>query len=529
MENRYNLIDEKWIPVFGRENAKSPAESSFMASLSDIFADSSGILSLRGNAVEKIAVFKLLLAIVQSACPLETEDDWKNIGLDGMRQETTKYLHTWHDSFWLYGEKPFLQFPLLKEKCKESKQCCNFKIGVASGNNSVVTQFQTDKSMSDSDKALMSLMLMNFSFGGKQCDKSAVFSKGYEKKASGAAGSSLGIKGFLHSFVLMPSLAESIYINMLSEESISKIHGVGNKYNSIGKAPWESMPQGEDDSIARQLKESYMGRLVGLGRFIFLEDDKIYITEGIRHYGLNELTTDPSTAFMLTEKNNSKKIQALWADTNKRPWRNLLSLLSFTGNAKNEGFVCYQLRETLTSQRLDTLGYDYFYVWSGGAKVSSTSGEQSCKGQDDFVESKIEIKRIVLSDDYFYGNMAKAFEYMNLYADNCYKAIRQYFKFQSKDGKDIAGKGLYDYWQMCEKDFSDVIDACEDSTGEKINLFKKKFLDHAKEVYNERCPKSTPRQLEAWAAGKNMLYIDNKEQQDSKKGAKNGRKTRKQA
>ncbi len=422
-----------------------------------------------------------------------------------MRKRTREYMKKWRDSFWLYGEKPFLQFPALKEKCRESRQCCNFKIGIASGNNTVVTHFQTDTAMSDADKALVSVILMNLSFGGKKCDKNAVFSKGYEKR-SGAVGSSIGGKGLLHSFVLMPSLAESIYINMLSEESIRKIHGLGNKYASIGKAPWESMPQGEDDYIARQLKESYMGRLVGLGRFIFLEDDKIYITEGIRHYGLNELTTDPSTAFMSKEK------QPLWADTNKRPWRSLPSLLSFIGNATNEGFVCCQLRETLTAKRLDILGHDYFYIWSGGVKVSNDSGEQKCKGEDDFVESKTGISRDVFNNS-FYENMTKAFEYMENNAKKCENAIIHYFKQlhkQLQEEDKLKLKYLSDYWQMCEKDFPDVIDACEDSKGEKIEPFGKKFFRHAVKVYNEKCPKSTPRQLEAWAAGNDVLCKGNK-------------------
>ena len=520
MENRYNLIDEKWIPVFGRENAKSPAESSFMASLSDIFADSSGILSLRGNAVEKIAVFKLLLAIVQSACPLEKEQDWQALGLCGMRKRTREYMQKWHDSFWLYGEKPFLQFPALKEKCRESKQCCNFKIGIASGNNSVVTQFQTDTAMDDADKALLVIVLMNFALG-----RNGIMSDLYknEKKSIAKPGHSIN-SGLLHSFVLMPSLTESVYINMLSEESIKEIHGRGNKYSSIGKAPWENMPQGVDDDLAGKLKESYMGRLIGLGRFILLEENKIYITEGIRHYGLNELTADPSAAVILTEKG---KMKPLLADTNKRPWRNLPSLLSFTGNAAKDGFICCQLMKTLTEQRLKTLGHGYFYVWSGGLSIEkNTSGTQT---EGDFVESKIEISREVFSDG-FYENMAKAFEYMDNIAKGCENAIEQYFKLfqppsekKDKKGADIAGKGLSDYWQMCEKDFPDVIKDCGDSSGESIKPFEQKFYFHALEVYNEKCPKSTPRQLEAWAAGKNKL----KSKLPESKGEKNGRKTRK--
>ncbi|WP_442903849.1 type I-E CRISPR-associated protein Cse1/CasA, partial [Gilvimarinus sp. 1_MG-2023] len=55
MENRFNLIDEPWIPVadVGR------------VSLKDIFKRPD-LRALGGNPVQKIALTKLLLAIVQA-------------------------------------------------------------------------------------------------------------------------------------------------------------------------------------------------------------------------------------------------------------------------------------------------------------------------------------------------------------------------------------------------------------------------------------------------------------------------------
>ena len=54
--NRFNLVDEQWIPVAGAG----------LVSLMRIFTDSS-LRALGGNPVQKIALIKLLLAIAQAA------------------------------------------------------------------------------------------------------------------------------------------------------------------------------------------------------------------------------------------------------------------------------------------------------------------------------------------------------------------------------------------------------------------------------------------------------------------------------
>lgn len=73
MENRFNLIDEAWIPV----------ADCGQVSLRQIFIDPH-LRKLGGNAVQKIALTKLLLAIAQSAATPEDDNAWREMGWQGM-------------------------------------------------------------------------------------------------------------------------------------------------------------------------------------------------------------------------------------------------------------------------------------------------------------------------------------------------------------------------------------------------------------------------------------------------------------
>ncbi|WP_457670398.1 type I-E CRISPR-associated protein Cse1/CasA, partial [Thiolapillus sp.] len=89
-KNRFNLIDEPWIPVVdvGR------------ASLRQIFTHPE-YRALGGNPVQKIAITKLLLAIAQAAATPEDDDAWSALGPDGMAKACMDYLEQWYDRFWL--------------------------------------------------------------------------------------------------------------------------------------------------------------------------------------------------------------------------------------------------------------------------------------------------------------------------------------------------------------------------------------------------------------------------------------------
>ncbi len=491
MENKYNLIDENWIPVSGRGKI----------SLKDLFCDDT-IIGLSGTPVEKISLFKLLLAIAQSACTPNDEDEWKALGKDGMKKKILPYLENHRDCFYLYGEKPFLQMKAIKDA--ELKSFGTVQMEIATGNTTVVTEIQKEKVLTDDAKAVLLITLMGFACGGKKVDNSVVLTKGYTlksndkgKPASGKPGPSLGFMGFNHSFFTGASLLESIYINLMSKKLISdmKMYPMG-----IGSAPWENMPLGEDDEIARNLKSSYMGRLVPLNRFVLFEDNGLHYSEGIFHLGYESLVVDPSVSVDFGAK---PKPKVIWITPDKKPWRQLTSLLSFLNVSEQTGFTCLQLSSVYSRLKL----YKSFKIWSGGVKVSYNAGEQYLTGTDDYVESEVEFSSEFFTDATgFFDNLSYVMEYLETCSKRLYSGVNNYYKDLMVDKSGIPENATFDYWQLCESQFQNVVNSCgEDSSGDEVRALYPIFNKFVYQLYNNYCPRDTARQLESWAKNKPRL------------------------
>lgn len=494
MENRFNLIDEAWIPVadYGR------------VSLRQIFSQSE-YRSLGGNPVQKIALLKLLLAIAQAAATPEDESEWKALGAQGLAERCLAYLEKWHDRFYLYGERPFLQMPAIKTAKIQSFGAVFPE--VSTGNTTVLSQTQVERFLDDGNKALLLVTLMGFALSGKKTDNNIVLSVGYEgkrndkgKASTGKSGPSVGHMGLLHNFLLGESIQDTVWFNLFSEKSIEQI----NIYSSgVGTAPWEMMPDGEDCAVARTLKSTLMGRLIPLSRFCLLTEGGLHYSEGIAHSGYKEGITDPSVAINYS----GKEPKALWADPEKRPWRELTSLLGYIDQASSQGFSSWQLNNGLSRIREVA---DYFSIWSGALRVSSNAGEQYASGSDDFVESQIWLHSDSLGASWF-SQLKTEMVALDGLAKNLYGRVLGFFKEQTVDGGKIAPQATHLFWQLCERDFQKLVDHCEQSEdAEKVRQqLRYRFANYVQQAYDKFCPKETARQLDAWAKNRpnNSKYL----------------------
>ncbi|NLE25356.1 MAG: type I-E CRISPR-associated protein Cse1/CasA [Clostridiaceae bacterium] len=487
-ERRFNLVDEAWIPVAGEGRV----------SLMRIFSDPS-LKALGGNPVEKISIMKFLLAIAQAAHTPEDEEDLFNLGCHGLAAKAAHYLDEKRDLFWLYGDKPFLQMPSISQA--EIKSTGTVKLEVSTGNTTVLTEDQIEKKMDDGEKALLLIFLSCLALGGKKADNSIVLSKGYMgksnkkgKPSSAKAGPSLGYLGYLHNFICGRTLWETVWLNMLTKNNVKD-----NKQFSegIGLPPWEAMPEGEDCARAKTLKNSLMGRLVPLCRFVLLTTEGIHYSEGIAHLSHKDNGIDPSIA---VDFSNDPK--AIWTDPEKRPWRQITSLLSFLNANANRSFECIQLSVGVLRARK---AVPEFRIWSGGIKVTSNpAGEQFLSGNDDFVESEIILNATWLGDIWF-TYLKTEIETLESIANEVKVKIIKYFK---KDvvGKKKASEAANIFWQLCERKFQQLVDACgEDSTGNKAVAMRRLFVEYADRAFDAVCPRDTARQMEAWAANRPNL------------------------
>ena len=479
-ENRFNLIEEPWIPIVDVG----------LVSLRQIFTHSE-YRALGGNPVQKIALTKLLLAIAQAAATPADDEAWAELGEDRLAHACLEYLEKWHDRFWLYGDKPFLQIPAI---CKAAIQSTGaVSADIATGNTTVLLSSQVQRPMSDAELALLLVQLMGFALGGKKTDNSVVLSPGYMgkrndkgKPATGKPGPCVGFMGFLHNFVLGNSLRQTLWLNLFTHTAIQdlRIYPQG-----IGTAPWELMPSGEVCEVAVALQQSLMGRLLPMARFCLLADGGLHYSEGVAHPGYKEGVFDPSISINL----QGKDPKAIWTDPDRRPWRYLTALLSFISQSRGAGFECFQLKNGLLRARhiLPSLG-----IWSAGLRVSSNAGEQYASGSDDFVESETKLDCSWLGDLWF-EQFSREMELLDGLAKALYGATSGYFSAQKVDGANYAGLACNLFWQLGEKQAQALVDASVDVVLAKS--LRKQFVALALQAFDSYCPNDTARQLDAWA------------------------------
>ncbi|MCU8269052.1 type I-E CRISPR-associated protein Cse1/CasA [Vibrio vulnificus] len=479
MENRFNLIDEPWIPI----------TDIGLVSLKQLFSEKN-YRSLGGTPLEKIAVTKFLLAITQSACTPEDDAAWNQLGVEGLASACLTYLEKWHDRFYLYGEKPFLQMPAVEKA--EVKSFGAVMPDVATGNTTCLTQYHAEKPLGDSQKALLLLTQMSLAFGGKKTDNKVVLTPGYAgkandkgKPATGRSGPAVGFMGLLHSFAIGPTLHISLWLNLLTHHDIREI---GLFSQGLGQAPWENMPDGEDCETAKVLKNSVMGRLVPLCRFCLFSNDGLHYTEGLQHLGHKEGLFDLS----ITTKQVGKELKVEWCNPERRPWRQLPALLAFISQTSGRG-GCLQLKYALTKANLKE---GEFGVWSGGIKVNSNAGEQYLSGKDDVLESTLLLPSGITGQIWFEKYVVQM-DVLDTLAKRLFGCVSHYFKALNKDGKEQASNATLAFWQLCERDAQQLLYDCDNP--EAMGRLRRRFATYIQNTFDSLCPNQTARQLDAWA------------------------------
>jgi len=486
VENRYNLVDEGWIPIVGMGQV----------SLRQLFSHSD-YRALGGNPIQKIALTKLLLAIAQAAYTPEDDNGWANLQPMGMGNKCLDYLDQWYDRFYLYGDKPFLQLPAIETA--KIRRFGDVLPEVSTGNTTVLTQSQIEKNLTDADKSLLIVQLMGFCLGGKKTDNSVILSSGYQgkynkrnKPSTGKPGTSIGFLGFLHNYLQGQSLQETLWINLFTRQQISAL---GIYPQGMGTAPWEQMPEGENCLVAQALQSSLMGRLIPLSRFCLFAENGLHYSEGIVHVGYKDGVFDPSVSVNYSAKDP----KVIWVDPEKRPWRILTSLLSFFSQTNNKGFDCYQLRLNMkrAMSQLQTLG-----IWSGGLRVRNNAGEQYVSGSDDFVQSVIQLKCSALGDTWF-ANLQLEIDELERLSKTVYGATLNYYKSQKMEAPGQAALASNLFWQLCERRFHDLLIISDDA--DQVRTMRLVFARIVHKTYDIHCSNDTARQLDAWAKNRPNL------------------------
>ena len=461
MKKEFNLATDSWIKLAGRPPV----------SLLDFFANDDAIV-LGGTAVQKLVVFRLLLAILQVSCSLEDEEEWKELTIEEMKTLAINYLKLHIAEFGLYDkEKPFLQHPLVTVKKEKLLPIGAFLPGVCVGNATVLYSSNIlPQTVSDQDTVYALLQLVTFGMGGKRPDQSIIFAPGYEKK-SAPSSPALG-RGWLHSFPLGDNIFETLKLNIFSEE---KIEEIAFMKSGIGVPPWESMPLKEVGTEADAYTSSLLGWLVPISRFCRLEDGMVHMTSGVEYPKIVTGICDLSVSTKSVGPAAKKTISAVQAQTSCLPWRQLDAVMAYLGKGSALGCKSIQMRSQ------DAIG-----IWCLGMQVSDNSGEQFFSGWDDFVESTFTAQKGWIGT-VFFENYLQEFCEINKLKNILYAAIMNYYKSMKAEdfGKECADRGVRNFWSYAEGLSLNFIRACAEGDPSK---FRSKFNELILKAYSDVCP-----------------------------------------
>lgn len=503
-ENSFNLVDEKWIPIAGRG----------YASLYDIFSGA-GMSHLGGNPVEKIVVFRLLLAICHAAVELPDDEASQHLSTTDLADAAREYLRKWHECFYLHGEQPFLQFKALANEKFKKDETWLLRVN-ASNNKAMLSNWewsQRKESISNEESTMLLLNQSCFGCAGYKSNNKdklggnyIVLTPGYrgkfkdgEKPGQLGKGILLG-DGFVHSYYYGENILESLILNMLTDADLKKLNIFPE---GLGRPFWEEMPVGEDCPRARQYRNSYQGQLFPLDKFLYVDDNNEFftITDGIKYADDCSL---PEPAFILVGKGRDERFMRVRQD--KRIWRELPAILSFLAAENSRprpyflSFGISRLRERKKDGQLA--------VWAGGMSVSSTAGVQVLQGKDDYLESIFSFP-VQCFGDVGLGNLTKLIERSDEYSEILRNAIFNYSKHlqpnvrSRKDdvlGNALSSKALAIYWSKLEAQIEDIIDIAfsEDYDADKQKNIFSNWRCLVNNIYNDTCSRETSRQLMAW-------------------------------
>lgn len=444
---------------------------------------------MAGNPIEKISILKFLIAIVQAACTPANDKEWLEYTQEDISSKVLSYLETYKNKFCLYGANPFLQMPTLKSFIKAKTLLPKKKSGFlptgTTENTTLYLDSQKTRPCSDADNAVFLICLSGFGRGGKQPTNKVVLSENFTKKTSSAAGPFLDKRGLLHNFLIGKTILETIWLNIVCLDEAKKLYPAG-----VGTPPWEEIPLSETCETAERLKTSLMGRLVPLSRFCLLSENTeqayknlVYCTEGVLHAsyskGIDDSTIlDPN---MLSVANiKFKKVRAVYSDPSQKPW------LTLTSNANS-----------LPIKHISRSAYPSVILWFGGLKISSTAGEQTVSGSDDFVESEIVINKDfnIINDNL--ESLKLLIKNLTNTLDNFFKdvGIVQKQKLKIKIGNNTTGLAINDFCQLVEKYFKKLI-IVNTEDDDAIIKIKKEIGKSAESIYNIYCFKKKSRSID---------------------------------
>ena len=539
----FNLVDEMWLPVTLAESFPDATKRGPLprVSLRETFQHGDKIVDLRCYPHERIALMRLLICIAQRALNgPEDEEDWKNCK-KRLVSEAVAYLDQRKECFDLFGEgHRFLQ----AHGSGKPGEMAVFRLVLVDKEASVLfnAHVQPRATLEPADLAVALVTFQSFAAGGKSggsepspVGRKTKAGKIKDEPQSGEA-ALCREGGALHSLICGTNLNETIHWNLLCRSQIAP----PVTWHKTAMPVWEYKKCNLQELPESDIKTSYLGRLVPLGRAVWLREDwkSTEIANGLR-YGVFSDSKDPKTkkikpgtgireptASIQPDKRDPAQARLVSASAGdgvpKAAWRELHSIVVLKRSATRGGPVAVEHLQTMETQGTT--------LWCG-----ALVGNQAKVG--DVIESVfrlpfqfLEDAESVLEDDpRKHPGPNQTYRQGVGFADHWagklqwgvqvyHESLKDSFKQNADRGKKVKNQAAIRYWTALEQKAERILlnDVALNS-GKYWNsggdwIGKSSWGDEvrkaAHDAYDFACPHSTPRQLRAYAAGLAALRME---------------------
>lgn len=493
-----NLTHDCWIPVLWRDGRST------LVSLHEAFAHAGEIRDLSAKPHEKIALLRLLICIAQAALDGPKDIDAWETCRESIPQAAEAYLAKWRDAFELFGEGArFLQVQDLKmgKGDAELNPATKLDITLATGNGATIFDNAGggDRPLSPARLTLGLLAFQCFSPGGRI---GVALWNGTETPGKGSSNHAPCIpSGMLHTFITGDCLLATIHQNLLNKEDWGDFPGAG-----WGSPIWE-MPissLAEKEAIANAT-QTYLGRLVPMSRAIRLMPDGrgMVLGNGL-DYPLYPIFREPAATLTLRQEEPG----ILGVSLGRSLWRQLSAI-----TVKRRSHVD-KLSGPIALSNLN--GMQAATLWIGALSTDKAKIE-------DLVEAAYDIPAEMFRDEgrKLYEEGVALAELWQQALSFCVKNYAASLKLEPPP----YDRARQHFWTAIEQHVPVLLQlaAAPEKAGPLLeSTWGRAVRSAAHEAYEFACAHQTPRQIEAFAIGRQQLHLS-KPKSDAKTAAKAGK------
>ncbi len=464
-----NLVNDPWIPVILQD------KTSAAVSLRDIFARGEAIADLAANPCQRIALMRLLICVAQAALDGPADEaEWRTCR-ERLAPAALAYLDQWQHRFNLFGERAFLQVDGLE--CKPNSLADKIDLTLAAGNNPTLFDHSATPAgrVQEAAQLVMNLLVFQlYSPGGliSIAKWEGVDTEKHSEHAPCLEGS------MLHTFLRGNTVIDSANLNLLTRKQIDGLPNI-----RWGKPNWELnqySKQALDDNAA-----TYLGRLVPLARAIRCSDDNpnVVLAAGTR-YAKQPINREPAATLIEYGFGATKHPGYLSVDPEKHPWRELHAILALQQADKLGGALCLA--------HIRSLDATVFDVWAGGLAADKAK-------LVDMAEWSMTLPTDLL-DTTVLGRYAHGVDFANQGCATLIKAIKKYAECQKAETI-WRDKATRTFWTILDSSFSILVRIALKDDMDMNAQWAPIIAETLHTAYAQTCPHVTPRQIQAYARG----------------------------